>query len=251
VLLLVSQALKSFAKLAIPSTIYRPILAWWRRPQSVYWGNLRRLTPISSVYGLDRGKPIDRYYIERFLKSHRHEISGRVLEIGDASYTRRFGGDRVTQSDVLHVIPGIPQTTLVGNLETGVGIPREAFDCMILTQVFLVIYDVKSAIANSYFGLKSGGVLLATFPGISKINRYDMDRWGDYWRFTTLSARRLFEGVFPPENITIEAYGNVLAATAFLYGLAAEELRQKELDYRDPDYEVLITVRAVKTESTS
>jgi hypothetical protein len=33
-----------------------------------------------------------------------------------------------------------------------------------------------------------------------------------------------------------------------LYGLATEELRPEELNYQDPDYEVLITVRAVKPE---
>jgi hypothetical protein len=89
-------------------------------------------------------------------------------------------------------------------------------------------------------------VLLATFPGISQISRYDMDRWGDYWRFTTLSARRLFEEVFPPGKVTVRAYGNVLAAVAFLHGLAAEELRRQELDYHDPDYELIITLRALK-----
>ena len=40
--------------------------------------------------------------------------------------------------------------------------------------------------------------------------------------------------------------GNVLAAIAFLHGLAAEELRQKELDYRDSHYEFSIMVTAVK-----
>jgi hypothetical protein len=48
--------------------------------------------------------------------------------------------------------------------------------------------------------------------------------------------------------VTVTSYGNVLAATAFLQGLAAEELHPEELDYRDPDYEVLISVRAVKAE---
>jgi hypothetical protein len=38
----------------------------------------------------------------------------------------------------------------------------------------------------------------------------------------------------------------VLAANAFLYGMASQELRQQELDYCDPDYEVIITVRARK-----
>ena len=212
----------------------------------IRWGSLRKLKPISSVFGFDRGKPIDRYYIEAFLQRHSADIHGRVLEIGDPSYTHKFGGDRVTHSDVLHAVPDNPQATLVGDLATGDGVPKETFDCMILTQTLLFIYDVSEAITNCYAALKPGGVLCSTFPGISQISRYDMDRWGDYWRFTTLSAKRLFGEVFQPENVEVQSYGNVLTAIAFLHGLAAKELRKKELDYYDPDYEVLITVRAVK-----
>ena len=210
------------------------------------WGNMRRLTPVSRVFGLDRGQPVDRYYIEAFLQRRSVDIRGHVLEIGDPGYTRQFGGGRVTRSDVLHAVPGNPQAMLVGDLATGEGVPKEAFDCMIVTQTFLFIYDAKAAIANAYAALKPGGVLLATFPGISQISRYDMDRWGDYWRFTDASARRLFGDVFGKENVTIETYGNVLTACAFLHGLAAHELKPEELDYRDPDYQVIIGVRAVK-----
>ena len=240
--------LKQFIKTIVPPAVYRPALAWWRRPhpRSIYWGKLRRLSPVSRVFGFDRGLCIDRYYIEAFLERHSADIQGRVLEVGNNNYTRKFGGARVTHSDVLHVIPGDSKTTLVGDLATGEGIPTEAFDCMILTQTFPFIYEVRSAIANAYVGLKPGAVLLATFPGISQISRYDMERWGDYWRFTSLSARRLFEEVFPPRDVAVEAHGNVLAAIALLHGLAAEELRREELDYRDPDYEVLITVRAAR-----
>jgi hypothetical protein len=39
----------------------------------------------------------------------------------------------------------------------------------------------------------------------------------------------------------------VLAAAAFLQGLSSRELRADELDYHDPDYELLICVRAVKS----
>lgn len=94
--------------------------------------------------------------------------------------------------------------------------------------------------------LKPGGVLPVTLSGISQSSRYDMDRWGDYWRFTILSARRLFEEVFPPASVIVETHGNVLAAVAFLHGLAADELKREELDCHDPDYEVSITVRAIK-----
>ena len=42
------------------------------------------------------------------------------------------------------------------------------------------------------------------------------------------------------------AYGNVLAATAFLHGIAAEELDAAELLQLDPDCPTLIAVRAQK-----
>jgi hypothetical protein len=61
-----------------------------------------------------------------------------------------------------------------------------------------------------------------------------------------LSIQRLFEEAFPAKHVEVEAHGNVLTAAAFLYGLAAEELRKAELDHQDPDYEVVITFRAVK-----
>jgi SAM-dependent methyltransferase len=205
------------------------------------------VTPISRIFGLDRGIPIDRYYIAQFLSVYASDIKGHVLEIGDRDYTLKFGGDRVTKSTVLHVCPDNPQATLIGDLCTGEGVPQNAFDCMILTQVFPFLWDCKAAITNAIRALKPGGVMLVTLPGISQISRYDADRWGDFWRFTSFSAKRLFEEHFDPEHLEIEVYGNVLAAVAFLHGVAVEELSPGELDYRDPDYEVIITVRAVKT----
>ena len=70
---------------------------------TVDFGHFRRLIPISKEWGFDRGLPIDRYYIERFLQRHAADIRGRVLEVGDNAYTRRFGGDRVTNSDVINL----------------------------------------------------------------------------------------------------------------------------------------------------
>jgi len=221
-------------------------LTRWPHVGSVHFGSLRRLQPISRVFGFDRGLCIDRYYIENFLTRHAEDIRGRVLEIGDDTYTRKFGRDRVTKSDVLHLRNNNPQATIVADLTCADQIPTETFDCIIFTQTIQFIYDVRAALRTLCRVLTPGGVLLATFPGISQISRYDMDRWGEYWRFTTLSAHRLFGEVFPPEHVTVEAHGNVLTAITSLHGLAAEELKQEELDYHDPDYEVLITVRGVK-----
>jgi hypothetical protein len=212
----------------------------------VRWGYFRRLTPVSRLFGLDRGQPIDRYYIENFLSRNSSYIQGNILEVGDASYTLMFGGDKVIKSDVLQVTPDNPRATMIGNLATGDGIPPSRFDCIILTQTLPFIYDVLAAVANAHSALKPSGVLLATFPGISQISRYDMDRWGDYWRFTDASARRLFGDIFGGDNVTVETRGNVLAACAFLHGLAAHELKREELDSHDSDYQVIIGVRAVK-----
>lgn len=214
---------------------------------AVDFGSLRRVTPVSRVFGFDRGGCIDRYYIERFLASHAADIHGRVLEVADNEYTRRFGGDRVTQSDVLHATPGNRKATIVADLASGDGIPAGAFDGIILTQTLQHIHDTRAVIATLHRSLAAGGVVLVTVPGISQISRYDMERWGDFWRFTTLSARRLFEDVFDAREIHVEAHGNVLVACAFMHGLAADELNPEELNHHDPDYQVLITIRAKKT----
>lgn len=212
---------------------------------------MRRLTPVCRNWGFSRGLPIDRYYIEQFLSAHANDIRGSVLEIKDNDYTLRYGGYRVTRSDVLHVQGGNPKATIVADLTRADHIPSDIFDCIVFTQTLQFIYDVKAVVRTLYRILNPGGVLLVTTPGISQISRYDMDRWGDYWRFSTLSTRLLFEEVFSEENITINAYGNVLTAIAFLHGLASEELREEELDYVDQDYELLITIRAIKPISTT
>jgi ubiquinone/menaquinone biosynthesis C-methylase UbiE len=136
--------------------------------------------------------------------------------------------------------------TIIADLTQADHIPSETFDCIILTQTLQLIYDVRAALKTLHRILKPGGVLLATFPGITQISHSEwVDSW--FWRFTSSSARQLFKEFFSATHIQVESYGNVLTASAFLYGLAVEELHQEELDYRDPDYEVSITVRAVKS----
>jgi peptidoglycan/xylan/chitin deacetylase (PgdA/CDA1 family)/SAM-dependent methyltransferase len=203
------------------------------------------LRPLSKVFGFDRGTPIDRYYIENFLNENRHHIHGRVLEIANSTYTEKYGTG-VTKSDVLNSVPS-PDATIVGDLSIGENIPDNTFDCIILTQTLHVVYNIQAAIKNAFKALKPNGVLLLTAPGISQISRYDMDRWGDYWRFTDKSLKMLFAESIPQENIHIETHGNVAVAKAFLDGLALQELPKDILDYNDNDYQVLLTARVRKT----
>ncbi len=246
-----ADRIRQFARRLLPASARRWLRSRWPLGQSaprlgyVNFGDLRRLEPISRRWGKDRGgQPIDRYYVERFLAARASDIRGRVLEVGDDTYTRRFGSG-VTRSDVLHGVPGNPRATIVADLSRGPGrLPIEQFDCVILTQVLQMIGDPFAAVRAIHKSLRPGGIVLATVPGISQISRWDMERWGDYWRFTTLSARRLFESVFPPEQVSVAPHGNVLAATAFLHGLATSDLRREELDDLDPDYQLVITIRA-------
>ena len=203
---------------------------------------LRRVTPVSRQFGFDRGLPIDRYYIENFLAAHAHLVSGRVLEVGDDSYTRRFGGDRVTRSDVLNVDASIPGTTLVADLADAAHLPEATFDCLVVTQTLHLVYDLVAAAETLYRVLRPGGTLLLTVPGISPLSA---DRWAGTWSWalTPYSAQRLFSETFGAE-VEVTSHGNVLAAVAFLEGLAAHELRGWELDVVDTQFPVLVTVRA-------
>jgi hypothetical protein len=201
--------------------------------------------PVSRVFGFDRGLPIDRYYIEKFLDENRVHIRGRVLEIGDSRYTKKFGDDRVERSLILHATYDNPKADIVADLATGENIPENLVDCFIMTQTLVAIYDIHSAVYHSVRMLRSGGVLLCSVSGITQISRYDMDRWGHYWSFTDLSLRKIFEEVVPSECIKIKTYGNVKAAAAFLYGLSADEIGEKTLDFIDSDYQV--TIAAVVT----
>lgn len=215
------------------------------RPGAISMGDLRCLAPISRVFGMDRGTTIRRVYIERFLDRHRADLRGRVLEIGDNRYARAFArADAVI--DVLDPDPANAVATIRGDLVTGDGLPEAAFDAAILTQVLHVLPDMGAALRHVHRALRPGGVLVATISGITQVSRYDMDRWGDFWRVTDRAAGVLLDRDFPHDERDIVAYGNHLSAIAALAGLAAEELTAEEIDHVDPDFQVLIGAWARK-----
>ena len=244
----------SMSKKVFPPTFRNKVVRFqrryrlqWPRMGSVSFGDFYRVTPISPIFGIDRGFPIERYYIERFLEANSKDIKGHCLEMGDAFYTNKFGGDRVTEIDIMHYVEGNPHATIVADLTGADHIPSNTFDCIILTQTLQMIYDMKAALRNLHRIIKPGGVLLMTSHGISKIGRrLGRDNWGEYWHITTQSAEKLFQETFPGADITVGSYGNVLSAMCALHGVVSEEIDKKELDYHDPDFEVIVTVKAIK-----
>jgi len=209
------------------------------------WYNLRSLAPISSSFGLDRGTPIDRIFIEDFLKKNKGYIKGCTLEIADNFYSKKFG-TAVEKFEILHATPDNDQATIIGDLTDIDTLPENRIDCFICTQTLNLIYNFKDAIIGTKHLLKEGGVVLATVAGISQISSYDMSRWGDYWRFTTLSIQKSFEDVFGKGNVEVDFYGNVLTSIAFLEGISADELKESELFFKDSNYEMTIVVKAIK-----
>ncbi len=215
-------------------------------PRPIQFGDLRQLAPVDASFGLGRGKPIDRHYIEGFLAAHASDVRGHVLEVGEDTYTRRFGAARVTSSDILHADESNPAATVVADLVDARHLADDRFDCFICTQTLTYIYDLRSAVATIRRILKPGGVLLSTVPGISQTSPHDRDRWGEHWRFTDQSFGRLLGDAFGVSNVQVQAHGNVLSSTAFLQGLAVEDLTREELDHRDARYPLLVTGRAAK-----
>jgi glycosyltransferase involved in cell wall biosynthesis len=208
-------------------------------------GDFNRISPFSTQFGYDRGGPVDRYYIENFLQKNSSSVKGRVLEIGDNEYTLKYGGDKIDKSDILHIDDSNTKATYIGDLSDCPQLPSDTFDCIVLTQTLHLIYDFKGAIETCYRVLKPGGTLLLTVPGISHIAQ---DGWGKYWlwAFTDASMERIMGERFSIQNTTIETHGNVLVASAFLYGMGLPELKKEQMDSHDPHYQVIVTVSAVK-----
>jgi glycosyltransferase involved in cell wall biosynthesis len=220
----------------------------WKRPirrlrRPAFLGTLRRTEPLSDRWGLDRGEAIDRHYVEAFLRRYRRQIRGRVLEVGDARYARRFGMD-VRSVDVLDIDRDNREATIVADLGNPDGLPEAAFDCIVATQVLQYVYDLPAAVRHLHGMLAPGGTALVTVPTVSPVGARQLD--SEYWRLTPAAARRLFEERFEGGTVEVEGHGNVLVGIAFLAGMAREELRERELSTTDPRFPVLVTVRATK-----
>jgi SAM-dependent methyltransferase len=216
-------------------------------PGAVVFGDLGEVEPLSRKFGGDRGMPLDRYYIERFLQRHAEDIQGRVAEIGDNVYTLRFGSARVVTSDIIDSPESAnPQATMRIDIQNKNAVEGGRLDCIIVTQTLHMIYDVRGAIATIHRALAPGGVVLATVPGITPIDANDgPEKW--FWAMTQSAARRLFEERFGAAGVEVQQFGNVLAATAFLQGLSFEEIDRARLDIVDPLYPVITGIRATKS----
>lgn len=211
----------------------------------VNFGDLKSTEPISRDYGMGRGKPIDRYYIEKFLEENARDIKGHVLEIGDNHYTMTFGGKAVKKSDVLHLNNSNQKATIIGDLSDLPQVTDNVFDCIILTQTLQFIYDYKKALETCQRILTPGGTLLLTVPNVAPLGDRE---WGNfyYWAFTDKGILRVLNDVFPQGSIEVKHYGNVFTSTAFLQGLCLADIPKEKLDYNDPFIQMIVAGKVIK-----
>lgn len=224
-----------------------------RKVTPVQFGDLKRSRPVSPIFGLDRGTSISRYYVDTFIKGSADKIVGDALEVGEFRYLSRFG-DRVRKKKILvprsEVAPSELSTDdiVVADLSVPSSCPENSFDCFVCTQTLQFIFDVHTAVHSAYGLLRPKGMFLGTVSGISQVSRYDMDRWGDYWRFTHLSLKKSLIAAFG-DNVSIFSMGNALAAQLLLQGVAVEDLPDPALlEEQDPDYPVILGFVASKAE---
>ena len=202
---------------------------------------------VTSDWGFSRGLPVDRPYIEDFLQRHAEDIRGRVLEVENAAYTRRFGGARVTQADVLDIRPTNPNATFVDDITNAASIPSATFDCLVFTQVLVLIRDAPAAMREMCRILKPGGVALITVPGISHISPLADEAAAWSWSFYPNTLRWLLaEAGFEAETLQVEGWGNLRTTVAFLAGLAQQDLAPEDYAVRDSRFPLIVTARAMR-----
>lgn len=221
--------------------VARDAVEWWYRnvAQPVRWGNLRRTSPVSAWYGNERGWPVDRWYIDGFIESHRSDLVGHVMEIKSRHYIDQFGRpDKVT---IVDIDRNNKKATLYADLDQIGSLPAATFDAAIVTQT-LQYLDPTAALANLWQSLAPGGVLLLTVPSLGRLDPEIPDL--DYWRWTPAGLRRQLE--WAGIQAVVEGRGNVLAGVCALYGLPIEDVTTEELDIIDPLFPVTACARAVK-----
>lgn len=215
---------------------FRPLSSYYLFPPPVK----RSVKPISVLYGYDRGKPVDRYYIESFLEENKKDIKGKCLEITDTQYIKKFGGRNVTSADALDIDKNNPNATIYGDLRDLNDVKANQYDCLIVTQTLVVIDDYEAAIRECKRILKPGGTLLVTVPCLSPVWNIKIH----FWRFTGSSANYVFKKYF--RKFWVKTYGNVLSGQAFWVGMSQEELTREELDFNDPYFPVIVAIKAIK-----
>ena len=214
-----------------------------RRKPLPWWGNLRRMKPFSGCFGSDRGMPIDRYYLNKFLEKNRASIKGDVLEIQVSGYTKVYGS-ALRRVDSIDIRPEFKPTFVCDLAHSEGVIVNDAYDCFLLINTLHHLRDIEQCLRQALRIVRPGGVILASGAVLVPL----MTNIPDYWHFSKAGWEEIARRVWPGCRVVVESYGNCLVAMAAMLGLAQEELSVQELETIDPRYPLYITVLCQKPE---
>ncbi|TRU96281.1 MAG: methyltransferase domain-containing protein [Microcystis wesenbergii Mw_QC_S_20081001_S30D] len=206
---------------------------------SLNWGDLKKSVPICHVFGLTRGKPVDRYYLNKFIQEIKPQIVGKILEIGGTSKDKDFYGINLGSSyQIMNIEPGLG-IDIVGDAHDGSIIKPESFDSIITFNVLEHCYAPWQVVENIYTWLKPGGKCFVMVPSAQRLHAIPRDYWRPLpdafaWMFRKFSQQKLY------------VYGNPISVIASYHGIATEELTTEELDAFHPDFPVATCIVAQK-----
>jgi hypothetical protein len=163
-----------------------------------------------------------------------------VLEIQGPAYARRFG-QALVRIDTIDIDSAFSPTFLCDLAEADV-IPSNVYDCFLLPATLQGLKDIEACLRHALRVVRPGGVILATTAAFAPL----MPDVPDYWRMSAAGWQELAARCWPGCHVDVHAYGNCLAATASMMGLAAEELTEAELDADDPRYPVVVSLACRK-----
>ncbi|MBE5528318.1 hypothetical protein A9J41_12445 [Laribacter hongkongensis] len=124
------------------------------------------VTPVSEVFGLDRGISLDRVFITRFLQACRDLIRGDCLEVEEMACTHKFD----QSGHVAHALKFSASPNgggeVVADLSKPETVPQEGFDTFICTQTLNFIFDLDPVFESIHRLLKPSGRALITVARI-------------------------------------------------------------------------------------
>jgi SAM-dependent methyltransferase len=201
-----------------------------RRPHRVELGDFGRRLP---SLGRDEISVYDEL-VRRFLRPRLAAFTAPGLVFGP--------DDEPEWTDVLPAAADVTviRATEPSELELAVA---ATVDWVVLDRALQWVPEMTDALEAVVGRLRPNAVLVTFFTGIARAER------GEHAPLRSVqpyAAGRLHEERRDLESVTVEQYGNVTLALAWIYRLPADDLTERELATVDPAYPVLVAVTASK-----
>lgn len=207
------------------------------RPGCVEFGDFKRFWPFSHQFGFDRGGPVDRYYLKKFVQAIHPKVRGRCLEIGGSLGNNRSYQFAVDEFRTLD-LPAVGDD-LVGDAADPQLFDQGSWDSIVAFHVLEHCPDPFAVVSNLHRWLTPHGHAFVVVPCAQRVHNFP----GDYWRFMPDGLRVLFKSF---SEVIVSAYGNPLTLVSNYLGLSHKELVAEDMDFVHPDYPVLGCVVARK-----